>query len=186
MIINLIRHGKTQGNAEKRYIGRTDEPLSDIGISELKKITYPPCDVLAVSPMKRCIMTAEIIYPHMDKIVCPELTEIDFGSFEGRNYIELSGNEDYQKWIDSGGTIPFPDGEDLTRFKKRSIDGFTRLYSELPKNCELSLIVHGGTIMSLMEHFLFSTSSYYDNQCGNGHGYIVDFDGKHMRRTGNI
>ena len=186
MIINLIRHGKTKGNSQKRYIGRTDEPLCEAGISELNNICYPPCDVLAVSPMKRCIMTADVIYPHMEMIICPELTEIDFGSFEGKNYIELSENADYQNWIDSGGTLPFPGGEDLTSFKNRSIDGFMKLYSELPKNCKLSLIVHGGTIMSLMEHFSFPASSYYDNQCGNGHGFIVDFDGKSMRRTGEI
>ena len=186
MILNLIRHGKTQGNAEKRYIGRTDEPLSDEGSSELRNICYPPCDILAASPMKRCLMTADIIYPDMEKLICPELIEIDFGRFEGKNYIELSGDEDYQKWIESGGTLPFPDGEDVNSFKKRCIDGFIRLYNELPHDCKLSLIVHGGTIMSLMERFLLPPCSYYDNQCGNGHGYIVDFDGEHMRRIGEI
>ena len=69
MILNLIRHGKTQGNAEKRYIGRTDELLSDEGSSELRNICYPPCDILAASPMKRCLMTADIIYPDMEKLI---------------------------------------------------------------------------------------------------------------------
>lgn len=35
MKIVLLRHGKTIGNEKKRYIGRTDEPLSDKGKLEL-------------------------------------------------------------------------------------------------------------------------------------------------------
>lgn len=35
--IVLIRHGKTEGNKEKRYIGRTDQPLSEEGIAGIKE-----------------------------------------------------------------------------------------------------------------------------------------------------
>ena len=31
----LIRHGKTKGNAEQRYIGTTDECLTNEGIEEI-------------------------------------------------------------------------------------------------------------------------------------------------------
>ncbi len=37
----LIRHGQTPGNKLSRYIGTTDEPLSDEGREFLKKISYP-------------------------------------------------------------------------------------------------------------------------------------------------
>lgn len=33
MQVMLIRHSKTAGNAQRRYIGRTDEPLSAEGIA---------------------------------------------------------------------------------------------------------------------------------------------------------
>lgn len=36
MKIIFIRHGQTKGNEEKRYIGRTDESLSQKGIEEIK------------------------------------------------------------------------------------------------------------------------------------------------------
>lgn len=186
MIINLIRHGKTKGNAEKRYIGVTDEPLSREGMSELTETAYPQCDILVVSPMKRCIMTADIIYPHMEKRICSDFTEIDFGRFEGKNYLELSGDEDYQKWIDSGGILPFPEGEDASDFRQRCVSGFMKLYEELPRESVISMIIHGGTIMSLLERFSDPPSGYYDNQCPNGHGYTVDFDGISMRRIAEI
>ena len=37
MTVYLIRHGMNAGNREKRYIGRTDEPLCSEGIAALQK-----------------------------------------------------------------------------------------------------------------------------------------------------
>ena len=54
---------------------------------------------------------------------CPLLKECDFGDFENKNYKELSGNPDYQAWIDSGGALPFPGGEDPEGFRNRCRGG---------------------------------------------------------------
>ena len=35
MKVLLLRHGKTKGNEEHRYIGRTEEGLSELGKKEL-------------------------------------------------------------------------------------------------------------------------------------------------------
>lgn len=59
MKIYLIRHGKTKGNLEERYIGRTDEPLCEAGRENLKKYQYPQVEMVFTSPMKRCMQTAE-------------------------------------------------------------------------------------------------------------------------------
>ena len=107
--IYLIRHGKTEGNLSGKYIGsRTDEPLCQEGIRELEGKTYPKAALLFVSPMQRCRQTGELLYPGLVQKECPLLKECDFGDFENKNYKELSGNPDYQAWIDSGGTLPFP------------------------------------------------------------------------------
>ncbi len=42
--------------------------------------------------MKRCLETAQILYPGQTPIIIPEWTEMDFGAFEGHNYQELSKN----------------------------------------------------------------------------------------------
>ena len=59
MDIFLIRHGMTPGNREHRYIGRTDEPLSEEGRAAL----LPPAwadqvESVCVSPMLRARQTA--------------------------------------------------------------------------------------------------------------------------------
>ena len=134
MRIYLIRHSMTKGNKEKRYIGTTDESLCLEGIQllEERKGMYPEVTYVYVSPMKRCVQTAEIIYPEMMKAgaySCNEkLRECDFGLFENHNYIELSGCPEYQAWIDSGGKLPFPEGESREAFIRRTLEGSGKSY----------------------------------------------------------
>ena len=178
MKIIFIRHGKTVGNLERCYIGRTDELLCDIGKNEISEKKYPDCDIVFTSSMKRCIQTAEIIYPDKNIIEVSDLNECDFGDFEGKNYAELSGNTDYQEWIDSGGKMQFPNGELPENFKKRCLKAFENIVFRY-KNFEvLAFVVHGGTIMSVLEKHAVPKKDYYDYQIKNGDGYITDFDGK--------
>ena len=178
MKIIFIRHGKTAGNLEKRYIGRTDEPLCESGKTELKSRCYPDCDIVITSPKKRCTETAKIIYPDKEIYNFEELKECDFGDFEGKNYIELSKNTDYQKWIDSGGKTTFPNGENPDDFKNRCIDSFKQIISKYSDFSIISLVVHGGTIMSIMEKYAVPERDYFDYHIANGNAYITEFDGE--------
>jgi alpha-ribazole phosphatase len=175
MKINFIRHGKTQGNIEKRYIGKTDEPLLEMAKDELNRVMYPECDLVYASPMLRCIQTAELIYPNRNINVIDDFREIDFGMFEGHNYAELSDNPLYQKWIDSYGKMDFPDGEGIEHFKNRNVCAFKKIIENIDCNT-ISLVVHGGTIMAILEYFEES-HDYYKWQAANGCGYICDIDG---------
>lgn len=178
MKIVFIRHGKTLGNLEKRYIGQTDESLCSIGRNELCGIEYPDCELIFSSGMKRCRETAEIIYPNKNIAVFKGLEECDFGDFEGKNYLELSDNIDYQNWIDSGGKSTFPNGENIAVFKKRCIAAFDKIVAKFSDCDSISLIVHSGTIMSILENYALPKRDYFDFQVKNGHGYITEFDGE--------
>jgi alpha-ribazole phosphatase len=174
MKINFIRHGKTQGNIEKRYIGKTDEPLTVKAKDELERIKYPKCDLVYASPMLRCTQTAKLIYPNKEITLIDDFREIDFGMFEGHNYAELSGNPLYQKWIDSYGKMDFPDGESMEHFKNRNVTAFKKIIENIRCNA-ISLVVHGGTIMAILEYFE-ETHDYFKWQTANGCGYICGFD----------
>ena len=142
--LTLIRHGATLSNKEGRYLGKTDEALSPDGIGELEKSVadriYPTADVLFSGPMKRCLETAGILYPGQTPIVIPEWTEMDFGALEGHNYQELSGNPAYQRWIDSGGTLPFPEGESREEFIRRSVAGYEKMVYHMKRIWERSAV----------------------------------------------
>ena len=80
----LIRHGKTKGNLEGRYIGcRSDEPLCPEGRADLKQRVYPAVSRVYASPMRRCLETAGLLYPDAPVEIVPDLRECDFGTFEG-------------------------------------------------------------------------------------------------------
>lgn len=174
----LIRHGKTEGNKTGRYIGTTDEPLCPEGGDLLRSLHYPQVDAVFSSPKKRCLQTAQILYPKHKPQVIVELAECDFGEFENKNYQELSGNEHYQQWIDSDGMLPFPGGESRQAFKDRSLTGFEMAV----RDCicrgfhKAGLIVHGGTIMNLMEEYCTERRSFYEWHVENGKGYHVALD----------
>ena len=46
--VTLIRHGKTAGNLEKRYIGITDEVLCKEGREEIAAKEYPKADIVLI------------------------------------------------------------------------------------------------------------------------------------------
>ena len=101
MRIYLIRHGKTPGNQLNRYIGITDEPVLEEDQEQLKKQNYPKAERLFVSPLLRCRQTAACIYPGQEQQVIQNLRECDFGRFENKNWKEMTGDAEYQAWVDS-------------------------------------------------------------------------------------
>ena len=119
----LIRHGKTPSNREHRYLGVTEEALSGEGRKQLeilaeKDILKKPW-LLFISPMLRCQESAGILFPGKKVYPIEEWREMNFGAYEGKNYEDLKNDSYYQKWIDSNGTLPFPEGESQQEYIKR-------------------------------------------------------------------
>lgn len=168
---------------EGRYLGKTDEDLTEEGMNEiLERIVsgyYPGADIVYTSAMKRCKTTASLIYPENRQIEIPEWNEIDFGTFERKNYRELSGNPDYQAWIDSGGIRAFPEGESRKQFVERCIRGMEKMISTIPEQTEqVSLVVHGGTIMALLSQY--AGGEYFDYQIRNGMAFQAVLEGEQI------
>lgn len=176
MKLYLIRHGETPGNRVGRYIGVTDEVLTEETIHHLENTAYPQPELLFSSPLIRCRQTAKLLYPQKTAIICNDLAECNFGLFENKNWKELSGNADYQRWIDSNGTLPFPKGEDPMEFRKRSCRAFAALMEEYcsRETESAAFVVHGGTVMSIMERYAQPQKNFYDWHVKNGCGYEVN------------
>lgn len=193
IVLVFIRHGETRANEERRYLGKTDEALSEKGIEILESYKmqnfYPEVEYLFTSPMKRCVETARILYPALCPTVIPEWEEIDFGRFEYRNYEELKDDAQYQEWLCGGGMSDFPEGESRTEFILRCKSGLIRMCNELNrtagqnagKTVTVGMVVHGGTIMALLS--LYGGTSYFDCQVSNGRGYICGLTGMYDEKT---
>ena len=145
MLIYFLRHGLTDYNAQKRYQGQRDIPLSAQGLAQLRKADIDP-KVVYISTLQRTKQTAEVLFPHAKLVPVDALKEMCFGSFEGRNYVEMEHDPDYLAWV-----AALADGEEL-----------------------LVILAHGGTQMAALERYALPHKDYYE-WCGpNAGGYVLD------------
>lgn len=180
--VQLIRHARTAGNESGRYIGSTDEPLSPDGKAELGRWicagAYRPVDAVFSSPMRRCLETASLIFADMCPQIVPKLAECRFGAFEGKTYEELRDDAVYRRWIASDGRSAVPGGEDSASFRSRCRKGFEQMVEmAFARGCgRVAAVVHGGSIMAILERFAPGAPDFYRWQVPNCSGFVVDVD----------
>lgn len=126
----LLRHGHTQWNRERRYLGSTDLPLLPEAREEMAGLREQPelCgDFWRVycSDLRRCRDTLACIAPGLEAsaIYDSRLREMSFGEWEGCTYEQLQDDPDYRSWIDDPAGITPPDGESWQAFEAR-LDAF--------------------------------------------------------------
>lgn len=181
--ILFIRHGATEGNLHRRYIGRTDEPLCAAGIAQAERLRGQNlfADCLFVSPLLRARQTAEIVFPQMPYALVEGLRETDFGRFEGKNADELSSDSAYQAWVDAMCLTPIPGGEAVADFKKRCCKAFAETIAAVPDGMCAAFVVHGGVIMAVLEFFAYPKRDFYAYHIGNGECLACTYDGQTLR-----
>lgn len=180
MKIYLIRHGETKGNREHRYVGASDEGLLPEGMQALKEKKMPRVARVYASPLRRCRETARVLFPKQEPVLIGDLRECDFGKFEYKNYAELNGDPDYQRFIDTMGESGFPGGESMKGFQERCVRGFYEALRQERNRSgagaegdDIALVVHGGTIMAILDRFSKPHRDYYEWQVKNGGGYVA-------------
>lgn len=175
MIIYLLRHGTTIYNVEKRYQGQRNIPLSEEGKASIRQADFST-DVVYVSPLIRTQQTAAILFPKAKQIVVEDLKEMNFGSFEGRNYIEMEHDPDYLAWVKANCETACPDGERKDQFCDRTCAAFSRLVEEAFQTGkeQLVIVAHGGTQMAVMERYAVPHHEYYHWCAPNAGGYKLD------------
>lgn len=175
MKLELIRHGETDLQREHRYQGITDAPLSTVGRKRLLPANFRPERVI-VTPLRRTRETAAILFPAVPQIVIPELQEMNFGSFEGKNYLEMEHDPDYRSWVDGMCLGRCPGGESKAEYVRRVSGAFTALMDRALAECwsDCIIVAHGGTQMALLEQFAIEKKDYYAWQLPCGHGYRLD------------
>jgi alpha-ribazole phosphatase len=178
-VIHLIRHGISEGNLKRQYIGTTDSPLSQQGreaiLEKDRAGAYPGAGLFFSSPMRRCLETMETIYPNAPVEIIDDFRECDFGEFEGKTHDELEHNPAYRSWIDGSGTGTPPGGENGGVFMQRTCAAFEKLVEQMMRSGKTTAVVvcHGGTIMSILSAYGLPRAKFYDWMCEPGSGYSL-------------
>lgn len=185
--VHLIRHGMTTGNREKRYIGRTDEQLSEEGKLQavaLKAAGHPVFDRVFTSPYIRCSETASILFPDTTFTIVQGLRECDFGIFADKTAEELRDSTEYGAWLETGCTGAIPGGESVEGFKTRCRNAFLESMEEVDENGSAAFVIHGGCIMAILETYVIPKRMFYEyhiENCGfvrcTFNGYALTIDG---------
>lgn len=175
--IHLLRHGQTQANAEGRFVGSTDYDVSEAGREELQRLCtdyeYPSVQCVYASPLKRCLQTADILYPERQVIPVEELREYDFGPYEGKRAAELVDDPAFMDWLRGG--KPPAGMEEMPLFEQRVRKGFETVLMDMMhrKITSAALVTHGGVIMTLLAALGLPKREPKLWMTGNGRGYTV-------------
>ncbi len=126
-------------------------------------------------------------------LVVDAFKEMDFGVFEYMTYEEIDQDPDeahreaYQRYIDTMGETAFPGGESKEAFTERVCAGFRELLKggRLSEDITIALVVHGGTIMALLDRFSYPHKDYFDWRISPGEAYETELvtEGDDIRFT---
>lgn len=151
MRILLARHGETPWNAEGRYQGQIDIPLSPIGEAQAQALGARLASVditrAVASPLSRAQRTAQLALgaSRADMLLTePELQEIAHGEWEGLLASEIHEKDPsrLQAWREEPDTVLMPGGESLRLVLERSWRGLARATEGLGEHDTLLVVAH--------------------------------------------
>jgi probable phosphoglycerate mutase len=115
----LVRHGETEWSRSGRHTGHTDLALLPEGEAQARDLaphlaSFRSATVLT-SPFWRARRTCELIGLGRDAAVDPDLSEWDYGSYDGRTTAEIRAERPGWNLFDDG----TPDGEGVADIGRR-------------------------------------------------------------------
>ncbi|WP_216214389.1 bifunctional RNase H/acid phosphatase [Amycolatopsis aidingensis] len=129
----LLRHGQTALSVERRYSGRGDVPLTELGAQQAaaaaKRLSTmdgllvegEPVPIVT-SPLGRARQTAQAVADALGGAVTEHegLTETDFGAWEGLTFTEAAQRDPelHRAWLGDA-SVPPPGGESFDAVQRR-------------------------------------------------------------------
>jgi 2,3-bisphosphoglycerate-dependent phosphoglycerate mutase len=166
--ITLIRHGQTTWNADGRWQGHANVPLSEAGIRQAEHLAEHLAaqtqDIVAIysSDLLRALRTAQIIG---EKIGLPvkadaRLREIDLGEWQGLTSEEIRSwdGERYHQ-IQNDPSLPRPGGESPHQLWIRTMAALDDIIAK-HGDSHVLVVTHGGTIRTVLNNLGFRDQHY--------------------------
>ncbi len=123
----LLRHGQTELSVHRRYSGRGNPSLTELGRSQAdaaarRLANKGGIDAVVSSPLGRARETAELTAKALglEVVVSEGLTETDFGEWEGLTFLEAAQRDPelHQRWLGDSSVHP-PGGESFDEVRAR-------------------------------------------------------------------
>jgi len=176
--LQIMRHGITDWNKEKRVQGDTEVPLDEDNIGEIEalipKLKSEQFDLIISSTQMRAQQTAEII---REKLELPLetnnlLVERDYGDFEGEKVDEI--NKEYPDYQKNKITFDIPGEEETYEQVKIRVEKFLEYINKNHSNQKILVITHNAVTRA----FHMVTKEVGDEEASNyklNHGEIEKY-----------
>ena len=159
--IIIIRHGETEWNKTGRFQGHSDVPLSAEGRAQAaalgKNLVVDHVDAIYASDLTRAMETAAPLAQRfgLEVISDPLLRELNFGSWEGRNFNDVNAeNPDVMKtFYNDPERVNIPDSEPFPEFQRR-VAGRVREIVAQERGKRIVIVSHGASIRILFADIL--------------------------------
>lgn len=169
MKVYVVRHCTTEYNEKRIYCGSTDIPLSDIGLSEAKRLSdiskRYDFDLVLSSPLLRAKQTAKAIVGTRSIPIIYEniLIERDFGDLEGKSVDVADG-----KVCRYSFATKYPNGESNLQVASR-IYRFLDEVKEKYSGKNIFIVSHGSVCRIIRTYFKDMTDDeFYSYSHRNG------------------
>jgi broad specificity phosphatase PhoE len=179
----LARHAESAWNAERRFQGRTDVGLSDMGREQAaalaRALARRRVGTIYASPLVRARETAEIVARERGLTVTlvDELRELSLGVWEGRTVDDVLATEAdaYRLWRERPYDCPPPEGERIEEVARRVLPVMERIVSAHPDGEDALVVSHGGVISVYLCHLLgLSPNALWQLAIGNASLSVVE------------
>ncbi|WP_067541762.1 bifunctional RNase H/acid phosphatase [Nocardia crassostreae] len=154
----LLRHGQTELSVQRRYSGRGNPPLTELGreqAARAAKMLAGKGNIAAIvcSPLGRAQETAEAAGRALGVPVrvLDGLIETDFGEWEGMTFLEARERdpESHARWLGDP-SLPAPGGESFDQVRER-IEGVRRDLVALYPGANVLVVSHVTPIKTLLQ-----------------------------------
>jgi len=161
--LTIVRHGESTWNAEERFAGSSDVPLTEKGREQARAagqaLSLIHFDLVFTSRLDRAKETFLIMKPYLNektpnKIEEEELNERHFGVLEGLRKSDLAasyGSAQIERWrFDFDEPMPEGHGETFRDLSDRVWRFFeTRVAEKIAEGKHVLIVAHGQVLRSL-------------------------------------
>ena len=181
----LVRHTETKWNEERRYIGRTDLDLSQLGEENAQLMAdyfrHEEIKSIYSSALQRAKQTAHAIaaYHDLSVIEMPGLNEVDFGEWEGMTHEEIGENYGslIYNWLLDPMAVMVPGGERWCEFEARVHKSVHKIITNETKG-KIVVVSHGGPIKVIIGGTLkIPASGYWQIYQDKGAINAINYEG---------
>ena len=152
----LLRHGQSTWNADGRWQGQADPPLSPLGEEQARdaarRLTRGQFARIVASDLQRAYRTAEILAAALELAVevDPDLREIDVGDWQGLTRVEINERAPgaLADWSE-GRSESTPGGELRTHLTDRARAALLRAAAASSQGDKVLVVSHGALIRNL-------------------------------------